>query len=221
MKRSRALHHLHALAEACATMAERPSSIFPLQVIGLWAAGEVLEPVDTVEVLVVALQVDLPPEATPWLCAPPGATHWANAVRLPKLPIVAHWRSVHASVWNHHLVRPLLVWSVQGGVRDPALAALAGPDRDALDALRGPAPTPEQLRERLEQELFLAQAAVRERSEDYQRRRWAPGKLEPVADALADAVQGWVDLQDALDHSPRATGNDRELERPGASEDPS
>jgi hypothetical protein len=199
MKRSRALHHLHALAEACATMAGRPSSIFPLQVIGLWAAGEVLDPVDSVEVLVVALQVDLPPRATPWLCAPPGATHWAHAVRLPKLPIVAHWRSVHAPVWNHDLVRPLLVWSAQDGVQDPALAALTGPDRAVLDALRGPAPTPQQRRERLEREVLLAQAAVRERSADYQRRRWSPGKLEPVADALADAVQGWLDLQDALE----------------------
>jgi hypothetical protein len=199
MKRSRALHHLHALAEACATMAGRPSSIFPLRVIGLWAAGEVLEPVDSVEVLVVALQVDLPPGATPWLCAPRGATHWAQAVRLPKLPIVAHWRSVHAPVWNHELVRPLLVWSAQDGVHEPALAALAGPGRDALDALRGPVPTPGQLRGRLEQELLVAQAAVRERSADYQRRRWSPGKLEPVADALADAVQGWLDLADALE----------------------
>jgi hypothetical protein len=199
MKRSRALHHLHALAEACAAMAERPSSIFPLQVIGLWAVDEVLEPVDSVEVLVVALQVDLPSDATPWFCAPPGATHWAHAVRLPKLPIVAHWRSVRAPVWNHELVRPLLVWSAQDGMHDPALAALVGPDRAALDALRGPVPTPEQLRERLEQELLVTQAAVRERSADYQRRRWSPGKLEPVADALADAVQGWVDLQDALE----------------------
>ena len=199
MKRSRALHHLHVLAEACATMAERPSSIFPLQVTGLWVAGGVLDPVDSVEVLVVALQVDLPPEATPWFCAPPGATHWAHAVRLPKLPIVAHWRSVHAPVWNHQLIRPLLVWSAQDGVHEPALAALTGPDRDALDALRGPVRTPEQRRERLQQELLVAQAAVRERSADYQRRRWSPGKLEPVADALADAVQGWVDLQDALE----------------------
>jgi len=199
MKRSRALHHLHALAEACATMAGRSSSIFPLQVIGLWAAGEVLEHVDGVEVLVVAPQVDLPPEATPWLCAPPGAIHWAHAVRLPKLPIVAHWRSVHAPVWNHELVRPLLVWSAQDGIHEPALAALAGPGPGALDALRDSVPTPGRLRARLAQELLVAQAAVRERSADYQRRRWSPGKLEPVADALADAVQGWLDLQDALE----------------------
>jgi hypothetical protein len=205
MKRSRALHHLHALAGECAAMAERPVSIFPLQVVGLWAAGGALEPVDDVEVLVVALQVDLPPEATPWFCAPPGATHWAHAVRLPKLPIVAHWRSVHAPVWNHELVRPLLVWSAQHGVHDPALAALAGPDPAALDALRGPVATPEQLRERLEQEVLVSQAALRERSAEYQRRRWSPGKLEPVADALADAVQGWVDLQDALE--ARRTGD--------------
>jgi hypothetical protein len=102
-------------------------------------------------------------------------------------------------VWNHELVRPLLVWSGQDGMHDSALAALAGPDRAALDALRGPVPTPEQLGERLEQELLVVQAAVRERSAEYQRRRWSPGKLEPVADALADAVQGWVDLQDALE----------------------
>ena len=205
MKRSRALHHLHTLVQECATMAERPSSIFPLRVTGLWAAGGVLEPVDSVEFLVVALQVDLPPEATPWFCAPPGATHWANAVRLTKLPVVAHWRSVHAPVWNHELMRPLLVWSAQDGVQDAALAALTGPDRDALDVLRGPVPTPEQLRRRLEQEVLVSQAAVRERSAEYQRRRWSPGKLEPVADALADAVQGWVDLQDALE--PPRTGD--------------
>jgi hypothetical protein len=205
MKRSRALHHLRALAEACLTMSERPASIFPLRVVALWAAGEVLEPRESVDVLVVALQADVPAASTPWLCPPPGAAHWANAVRLPKLPVVAHWRSAQAPVWNHELVRPLRVWSATDGVSAPALAALDGPDHAALEALREPAPAAAELHDRLVDELRIAQTAVRERSADYQQRRWAPGRLEPVADALADAVQGWLDLQDAM----AATGSTR------------
>jgi len=197
MKRGRALHHLRTLAEACATMSDRPASIFPLRVVGLWAAGEVLEPGETVDTVAVALQVDLPAGSTPWLCPPSGATHWASAVGLQKLPVVAHWRSTEAPVWNHELVRPLPVWSVDDGVSDPALAALSGPDVAALEVLRGPAPTAAELHDRLVDELGVAQAAVRERSAEYQRRRWAPGRLEPVADALADAVRGWLDLEDA------------------------
>jgi len=198
MKRSRALHHLHALAEACATMSDRPASIFPLRVVGLWAAGAVLEPVDTLDTVVVALEVDLPPGSTPWLCPPSGATHWESAVRLQKLPVIAHWRSTEAPVWNHELVRPLPVWSADDGVSHPALAALSGPDVAELEVLRGPAPTAVQLHDRLVDELRVARAAVRERSAEYQRRRWAPGRLEPVADGLADAVQGWLDLEDGL-----------------------
>lgn len=196
MRRARALHHLQSLVDTCTALVDSP--IFPLRVVGLWAAGEVLEPRESAEVLVVALQVDVPAAATPWLCSPPGAMHWANAARLPKLPVVAHWRSLETPVWNHELVRPLQVWSAGEGTLDPALAALAGPDQAALEALRGPAVTPEQLHDRLTDELDIVQAALRERSADYQRRRWAPGRLEPVADALADAVQGWLDLQDAL-----------------------
>jgi hypothetical protein len=203
MKRSRALHHLRALAEACVTMSDRPTSIFPLRVVGLWAAGEVLEPRETVDALVVALQVDVPAGSTPWLCPPSGAMHWANAVRLQKLPVVAHWRSTEAPVWNHELVRPLLVWSARNGVSDPALAALSDPDVAALEVLRGPATTAAELHDRLVDERRIARATVRERSADYQQRRWAPGRLEPVADALADAVQGWLDLEEALARSGR------------------
>ena len=83
---------------------------------------------------------------------------------------------------------------------------LDGPDEAAVEALRGPAPTAAEVHDRLVDELQVSQAAVRRRSADYEQRRWAPGRLEPVADALADAVQGWLDLEDALTSTGRVGG---------------
>ncbi|SDD08720.1 hypothetical protein SAMN05216174_10757 [Actinokineospora iranica] len=201
MKWTRAVHHLETLASTCADMATRPVSIFPRRVGELWAAGEILGPIAEIELITVALTVDLPAEAVPWRTEPSGARHWANAARLPQSPVRPFWRSAHAPVWNHELYRPVLVWSEADGVRTDVLAAIADGEGESV---RPAAPTPADLRARVADELAISLRGLRERSAEYEERRWKPGKLEPVADALWQVGAGYLDLLDAED---RAAGN--------------
>ncbi|MDP9397827.1 MAG: hypothetical protein M3P96_08430 [Actinomycetota bacterium] len=201
MKWTRAVHHLEALAQTCADMAVRPASIFPLRVVQLWAAGEVLSGPRDLDVITVALCVDLPAPDVPWLAEPTGSAHWASATRLSKLPALPLWRSAHAPVWNHHIDRPVLLWSSTEGLAEEALAAV----RDGRsEPVRLPAPTPDELRTRLDDELAVSLSGLRTRTRTYEERRWAPGRLEPVADALWQGSNGYLDVLDALRALPPA-----------------
>ena len=113
MKRERAVHHLKALVESCTDMQTMLPATAPLRVVQLWALGRVLEAPAELDVVQVALVVDLPVDDVPWLDEPKGAQHWANAVRLNKNPVHAYWRSAHAPVWNHEVVRPVLLWDAK------------------------------------------------------------------------------------------------------------
>jgi hypothetical protein len=70
------------------------------------------------------------------------------------------------------------------------------------DSIRPPAPTAAELRTRLADELRVSLLALRARSRDYDDRRWKPGKLEPVADALWQAGDGYLDVLDAAARCP-------------------
>jgi hypothetical protein len=191
VKWDRAVHHVDTLAQACGEMATRPSSIFPLRVNQLWVVGDLLGPPRDLEVATVALCVDLPVEDVAWHSEPPGAQHWANATRLTKSPIVAWWRSAHAPVWNHRIERPALVWDEEDGLRPGVLEALRA---GCGETVRSAAPAPDVWQARLADELALSLAALRARTQAYEERRWSPGKLEPVADALWRASDGYLDV---------------------------
>ncbi|GAA3014032.1 DUF7711 family protein [Actinokineospora diospyrosa] len=193
MNWTRAVHHLSTLATTCADMATRPASIFPLRVDELWAAGDILGRARELETITVALTADV--DEVPWRTEPSGSRHWAAAARLPQTPATAYWRSAHAPVWNHVLERPVLVWSVYSGVDEEALAAIGEGNGESV---RPPAPTAEELTERLDAELALSLRALREGTHEYGQRRWKPGKLEPVSDALWQASTGYLDLLDVI-----------------------
>lgn len=191
MKWARAVHHLDSLARTCADMATRPASIFPLRVTQLWTMGGILGEPHELEWVDVALCVDVPVEEVAWLTEPHGAGHWANATRLTKNPFVVFWRSAHGPVWNHRIERPALIWDDIDGVREDTLAALA----DGVgESVRTGGPTDEEFRVRMEQEVAVSLDVLRQCTEEYTRRRWAPGKLEPVADALWKASDGYLDV---------------------------
>jgi hypothetical protein len=174
-------------------MANRPPSIFPLRVTQLWVAGEILEQPTDLEIVTVALGVDLPADAVAWLTEPPGAQHWGNANRLPQLPLRVRWRSAHAPVWNHRLVRPALVWDAEG-VREEVLAVL----RDGTgEQVRTAAPPPDEVADRLAAEHAISLATLDRRSREYGDRRWQPGKLERLADPLWHATEGYLDILEA------------------------
>jgi hypothetical protein len=195
VKWTRAVHHLDTLARTCAEMTTRPRSIFPLRVTRMWAVGDILGPVRDIDTVTVALAVDLPVDDVPWLSEPAGAQHWSSATRLAREPIRALWRSAAAPVWNHHIDRPVLVWDSADQVADEVIAAI----RDGqAESIRPPAPSAAELRARLDDELAVSLRALSERTLAYADRRWKPGKLEPVADALWRAGDGYLDVLRAV-----------------------
>ncbi|SDZ30397.1 hypothetical protein SAMN05421504_11279 [Amycolatopsis xylanica] len=192
MKRSTAIRHLRDLAEAAGS----PAAGFALPVTELWAAGTLVgAPRDDVDHATVAVVVDLPVADVPWLTRPNGADHWANLTRVAKVPVRVLWRSAHAPVWNHEIDRPVLFWDRETGLADDILRALS--DGRGED-VRLDAPSPEELRARIQADLEVSLNALRARTKAYEDRRWAPGKLTAVSDALWEASHGYFDLLDAL-----------------------
>ncbi len=191
----RAVHHVESLAQQCAEMITRPSSIFPLRVTQLWAVGDILGPPGDLETVTVALCVDLPVDEVGWWTQPRGAQHWSNATGLAKNPVLPWWRSAHGPVWNHRIDRPALVWDEADGVRQDVVAALRMGRGESVSTAP---PTADELRERLRAELTVSLRALRACTRAYEERRWSPGKLEPVADALWRASDGYLDVRDAV-----------------------
>jgi hypothetical protein len=196
MKWARAVHHAKSLAQTCAEMITRPSSIFPLRVTQMWAVGDILGLPRDLETVTVALCVDLPVDEVAWWTEPRGAQHWSNATRLAKNPVLPWWRSAHGPVWNHRIDRPALVWDEANGVRQDTVAALR---EGRGESVRMASPTPDEMRTRLREELMVSRRALRACTEAYEERRWSPGKLEPVADALWRASDGYLDVRDAVE----------------------
>jgi hypothetical protein len=166
-----------------------------LPVTGLWVFGDLLgEPRDLSQVQ-VAVVVDLPSDDVPWLDLPRGAQHWAQAVRLRE-PLFPFWRSAARPVWNHRISRPALVWDAADGIRESTLAALH--DGRGAD-VRIDAPTPADLHSQLQSEFALSLRSLRRQHRTYDDQRWRPGKLDPFADSLWRATDGYLDLLDAVD----------------------
>jgi hypothetical protein len=191
VKWSRAVHHLEQLAETCTEMLGRPPEIYRIRVRQLWTFGELLGPERDVELIPVALGVDLPVDEVAWRTEPSGVAHWANATRLSRNPFVVRWRSVHAPVWNHEIERPAMFWDAEDGTVEPVLEALRAGEGARV---RADAPSDGEFEGRMDAELATSLAAVRAGTETYTDRRWKPGKMEPVADALWLANVGYLDL---------------------------
>ncbi|NUT94898.1 MAG: hypothetical protein HOY78_23035 [Saccharothrix sp.] len=195
MKWTRAVQHLRDLAAKCAQLDGSASSIYRFRVVQLWAVGDVLGPARDLEHVTVALVVDLPVDEVPWRGEPDGAEHWLNATRVARNPIVPLWRSMHSPVWNHHIDRPALVWDTTSGVVEDTLTAL---EEGRGEQVRLSAPSPDEMRERLDAELATSLRALRGRTRAYEEQRWRPGKLDPIADHLWRATDGYLDLLDAV-----------------------
>ncbi|WP_077006175.1 DUF7711 family protein [Saccharothrix sp. ALI-22-I] len=193
MKWSRAVQHVEELAAKCGELAGSP--IHPLRVVQVWAVGDILGAARDIELVTVALVVDLPVDDVPWLSEPHGAEHWANASRVSRNPIRPLWRSSQAPVWNHSIYRPALVWDAVDGTAEETLAALA--DGRGEDA-RLPAPGADEMRARLRDELAVSLRALRRHTRAYEDKRWSPGKLTAVSDALWRVGDGYLDVLDAV-----------------------
>lgn len=192
VKWTRAVQHLTDLAEKCAERAGLPDSIRGLPVVELWAFGDILGTPRDLEWVSVAVAVDLP--EVPWLSLPQGAEHWSNATRMTQNPISGFWRSVHAPIWNHFIDRPAPIWSAGTGVAVETIDAIR---EGEANRFRLAEPSTQDVHKRLNDELAVSLRALREQTRTYDDRRWKPGKLTPVADALWRAADGYVDILDA------------------------
>ncbi|MCC8251080.1 DUF7711 family protein [Saccharothrix luteola] len=195
MKWSRAVRHVEELAAKCGELASLPGSIHPLRAVRLWAVGDILGAPRDLEQVTVAVVVDLPVDDVPWLSEPHGSEHWANATRVARNPVRALWRSARAPVWNHHVDRPALVWDAADGLVEETVAALAD---GRGEQVRLPAPGADELRSRLRDELAVSLRALRRQTRAYEDRRWSPGKLTTVSDALWRVSDGYLDVLDAV-----------------------
>lgn len=171
------------------------TDIYRIRVRQLWTFGEMLEPEHDLEWVPVALAIDLPVGEVAWLTEPSGAEHWANSTRLNRNPFTVRWRSVHAPVWNHEIARPVMFWDAEGGIGEPVLAALRAGEGARV---RAEAPSAAEFDARMADELTTSLGEVRRAAEAYTDKRWKPGKLTPLADALWLANLGYLDVLDAI-----------------------
>lgn len=188
------MRHVEELAAKCGELATLPSSIHPLRVVALWAVGDVLGEPRDLDQVTVAVVVDLPVDDVPWMSEPHGAEHWANASRMSRNPIRPLWRSARAPVWNHLVHRPALVWDAVDGTAEETLAALAD---GRGEQVRQAAPGADELRARLRDEVAVSLRALRRQTRAYEEKRWSPGKLTTVSDALWRVSEGYLDVLDA------------------------
>ena len=123
----------------------------------VWASGPLLEG-DSVAGPDAVVRLDVPADELPWRVTPAAGEPLVAAVTHHRLPVSLLWRSVHAPVWNHIIVRPALLWSADGGAADKVAATLLrGP---VPDELRLEAPAPDALRRQLEAELEISHRAL-------------------------------------------------------------
>lgn len=194
MNWTRAVHHVELAASECARLAELPRTTGPVRVTQLWAFAAILGTPAELEAVEAALSLDLPAADVAWLTRPPAAEHWLGMTRLARNPISVLWRSAHAPVWNHRIVRPLLVWAIETGIDEAALTAL----REGRGHAAGlPEPSPDELAARLADERAISLQSLRAAATAYNDRQWTPTKLGPTADALWRASEGYLDLLDA------------------------
>ena len=79
--------------------------------------GLVIDPgVDDLRVVDVAMVLDLPADDVTWWSLPEPTRWFVSFLRLDKVPVRAQWRPAVWPVWNHAIVRPLRIWSLDGSV---------------------------------------------------------------------------------------------------------
>jgi hypothetical protein len=200
VKWTTAVSKLADVAAGCEHARSLPAGLVGFQVEEAWVHGSLLGPrreqLPDAEPVRVALVVDLPEVDCALFTRPPGGQHWLNASGLSKQPVQLLFRSVRAPVWNHVVDRPVRFWSHEDGLDHEVLLQLRAGDGGAL---RPEAPTPEELRERLDRDLAASLAALTRTTRAYDEERWSPGSPKKRGDALCDAALGYVDLRRARD----------------------
>lgn len=203
MKRSTAVGHLVEMAERCEEVNDRLGVLYEEgpRITAFWAFGKVLDPeqrwTDKDRWTDAAIVLQLPEIELAWL-APPEVAPWIQQMAgWGKRPVVLMWRSADGPVWNHRIVRPMLLWDAAAGLRHHAIAVLR--DGEDIEHHREPAPSPEELAGQMARQLEISLAAVRKAAHKFESHRWGRGEVLGYADALFAATDGYLDLLSAWD----------------------
>jgi hypothetical protein len=167
-------------------------------VLEAWVFGELLEHPDELEVISLALVIDLPAEDVTWRARPTPAEAAASLLGFEKYPLRWFWRPRVWPVWNHAIERAVRFWS-EAGTDTVVLDALAHRDVAALPVVSPP--SVEALREQLVIEHGAARDHLRDVLDRYDDREWQRehrGFGVRRDDHLWCAAQGFLDLDAAL-----------------------
>jgi hypothetical protein len=158
---------------------------------------------DELEVISLALVIDLPAQDVTWRARPVPAEAATSLLHFEKYPLRWFWRPSVWPVWNHAIERAVRFWS-QAGTDTAVLDALSNRDVAALPVVSPP--SVEALREQLLIEHRAAHEHLRDVLDRYDDREW---QREHSAfglrcdDHLWCAAQGFLDLDAVLQQPDR------------------
>jgi hypothetical protein len=163
-----------------------------------WAFGELLQLPEQLDIVSLALVIDLPAQDVTWYARPAPAEAAISLLRFDKYPLHWFWRPTMWPVWNHAIDPAVRFWS-RAGIDTISLDAIAHGDVEALPLIRPP--SHEALREQLVIEHEAARAHLRDVLDRYDDREWQHGhsrfSLRPE-DHLWSAARGFLDLDTAI-----------------------
>ena len=195
MRYRRAVEKIRILAEACEDVSKRLPGEEPL-LLGAYVFGDVLNGADPLEVVEVALVLNLPPDEVMWETTPRGTPWLADYLRLSKGGFGYFWRSHLDPVANHYIRGPVRFWSLDGP-DELVLEALAERRLEELPRVRS-ALEAQQDQLAGEREAALSRLrSIHASYWDYDWRRENRGGGRYPEHELWEAVQGYLDLLDA------------------------
>lgn len=168
--------------------------------LAVYAFGPVVESQADIEVVQVAIVLNLPPDELTWYANPSSCISLANLLELGKAPVEWHWRPSAWPVSNHVIRRPVRIWSVAG----PDVAALDALDGGGAEPLRLPDPDDATANDQLAVELAASLAHLRRVEDSYWEWDWRRdhrGAGFHPEDHLWRAIHGYLDLLAAVQRS--------------------
>jgi hypothetical protein len=196
---STAVQRLHTIAAEASRIPNWDGDKAPAGLVALYVFGELLDAPEALDVVRVALVMELPEVELPWCPAPTSQMNLAHWLRLDKAPVYWVCRPASRPVANHEVIRPVRFWSAADGADEEALTALK--ERRA-DPLRLPAVAPAALRDQVAAEIVVAFDRLRRIEAEYWESRWRRrhrGDGYYPEHYLWDATHGYVSLRQALE----------------------
>ncbi|MBB5787038.1 hypothetical protein HD601_001613 [Jiangella mangrovi] len=166
--------------------------------VAAYAFGQILEDAGDLDVVQVAIVLDLPAAQLTW-GAQPAACRWLRYVLdLGRNPVSARWRPAAWPVWNHRIQRPLRLWSAADGIDSAALDALS---RGKAESFRLPSPPHEERAEQYRLELTACRDHLRTVRDHYWDRDWRRehhGDGDYPDQQLWSATDGYLEMVDVV-----------------------